>query len=552
MIPVADNFTEEEKRILSPYFTNLDKPVYAFTGRVPEEVVAVLFSKYSRSKHSLRRNFLKLVQDPDSGFASILESLGGGDDAGFAAALVKARDFFQRILVGYGDDSVGELGIAHVACEDVSNIATKRLEDARLTSPLEKSTRYVVYDPSMYYREPRIMASEFKDEYVALNELLLKTYGEQVEPMKDYVRRQWPIEEFDLFGKKIGEISDEKELKRAKTAYEAAVRAKALDVLRYYLPASTLTNVGITANGRGFEYLISKLMSDELEEIRIIGQQMYEELSKVIPSLVKRAKPSSYVMQTRKAMNNVAKSVLTNELPEASDSVTLIDYDAEGETKIVSAALYSFTHLSMRQVKSRVQSMTEKERFDVLEAYIGLRSNRREKPMRAAEAAYYTFDVLSDYGAYRDLQRHRMLTQITQSLTVNLGYDTPPELKDLGFEDRFHECMKAASGLYEKLHAVYPPEAQYVVPFAFKIRYLFIFNLREAFHLIELRSMPQGHPSYRRIVQEMYRQIKKVHPVFASYMRYVHLDDRDALGRLKGELRAQEKLAKLDGREIKA
>ena len=549
MIQLADNFTEEEKRILSPYFTNLDRPVYAFTGRVPEEVVAVLFSKYSRSKLSLRRNFLKLVQDPDSGFASILDAMGSGDDSGFAAALVKARDFFQRILVGYGDDSVGELGVAHVACEDVSNIATKRLEDARLTSPLEKSTRYVVYDKTMFYREPGLMASEFKDEYVALNEMLLKTYAEQVEPMKDHVRQQWPIGEFDMFGKKVDEISDERELKRAKIAYEAAVRAKALDVLRYYLPASTLTNVGITANGRGFEYLISKLMSDELEEVRTIGRQMHEELSKVIPSLVKRAKPSNYAIDTRKAMARLGRSAFGNEKPESSGSVTLIDYDAEAEEKIVSAALYGFTDLSMEQVRSRVNSMTEKERLEVLEAYIGLRTNRREKPMRAAEAAYYTFDVLSDYGAYRDLQRHRMLTQIAQPLTIALGYDVPPELKDVGFQDRFLECMEAASGLYKKLHAAYPNEAQYVVPFAFKIRYLFILNLREAFHLIELRSMPQGHPSYRRVVQEMYRQIKKVHPVFASYMRYAYLDDRDALGRLKGELRTQEKLAKLDGRE---
>jgi len=145
-------FTEDEKKILAPYFTNIDKPVYAFTGRVPEEVVAVLFSKYSRSKSSLRKNFLRLVKDPDSGFQVILDTVGSGDDRGFTRALAKARDFFHRILVGYGDDSVGELGIAHVAVEDCSNIATKRLEDARLTSPLEKSTRYVIYEKKLYYR----------------------------------------------------------------------------------------------------------------------------------------------------------------------------------------------------------------------------------------------------------------------------------------------------------------------------------------------------------------------------------------------------------------
>jgi len=543
---MPSEFNEEEQKILSPYFTNLNKPVYAFTGRVPEEVVAVLFSKYSRSKDNLRENFLKLVKDPASGFSEILNTVGSGDEAGFGVALEKARDFFQRILVGYGDDSVGELGIAHVAVENVSNIATKRLEDARLTSPLEKSTRYVVYDKTMFLREPKIMASEFADEYVKVNELLLGTYSEQIEPMKDHVRSLWPIEDFDLFGKKISEITDERELKRARIAYEAAVRAKALDVLRYYMPASTLTNVGITANGRGFEYLISKLMSDELEEVRIIGQQMHEELSKVIPSIVKRAKPSEYYIKTREGMRNLASLTFADTELKKAKTVTLIDYDKEAEEKIVSAALYAFTERSMEQIKEKVKLMSSEEKLDVVKEYMDKRTNRREKPMRAAEVAFYTFDILSDYGAYRDLQRHRMLTQISQPLTVAHGYDVPPELKEVGFEEKFHECMKAAAELYEKLHIKYPHEAQYIVPFAYKIRYLFVFNLREAFHLIELRSMPQGHPSYRHIAQEMYRQIKEIHPVFAQYMRYVYLDERDSLGRLSGELKTQEKLAKLE------
>lgn len=548
MVTVADEFTEEEKRILEPYFTNLDKPVFAFTSRVPEEVVAVLFSKYSRSTQSVRRNFLALVKDQESGFREILDSVGSGGEKGFTAALNKARDFFQRILVGYGDDSIGELGMAHVACEDVSNIATKRLENARLTSPLEKSTRYVIYDRTKFLKEPRIMASEFAEEYVKVNELLLGTYAEQIEPMTDFVRKQWPIEEFELFeGKKYSELSDEAERERSRKAYDAAVKAKALDVLRYYMPASTLTNVGITANGRGFEYLISKLMSDELEEVRTIGRMMHEELSKVIPSLVKRAKPSDYYSSTRKGMFELANSFLAGAKAKKAGTITLIDYDKKAEEKVVAAALYGFSSLPMSQIRKKARKMTAEERLKVVEEYMGKRTNRREKPMRAAEAAYYTFDILSDYGAYRDLQRHRMLTQIVQSLTIANGYDVPPEIEEAGFAGKFNECMKKAASLYRKIYPKFPHEAQYIVPFAYKIRYLFILNLREAFHLIELRSVPQGHASYRRVAQEMFRQIKKVHPTFAEYMRYVNLEERDSLGRLKSELRTQEKLAKLEG-----
>ncbi len=543
---MPDEFTEEEKRILEPYFTNIDKPIFAFTSRGPEEVVAVLFSKYSRSTQSVRRNFLALVNDPESGFEEILDAIGIGGEKGFAAALNKARDFFQRILVGYGDDSVGELGMAHVACEDVSNIATKRLESARLTSPLEKSTRYVFYDKTKFLREPRIMASEFAEEYVEVNELLLGTYAEQIEPMTDFVRKQWPIDESELFGgKKYSELSDEAERERARRAYEASVKAKALDVLRYYMPASTLTNVGITANGRAFECLISKLLSDELEEVRNIGKMMQEELSKVIPSLVKRAKPSDYYASTRKGMFAVADSTFSSSAAEKVNTVTLIGYDKDAEEKVVAASIYGFCNLPMRQIREIVSRMSSEERLKVIDEYMGKRTNRREKPMRAAEATYYTFDILSDYGAYRDLQRHRMLTQLAQPLTIENGYDVPPEIEEAGFAEQFRKCMKSAEDFYKKIYQKFPHEAQYVVPFAYKIRYLFVMNLREAFHITELRSVPQGHASYRRVAQEMFRQIKKVHPVFADYMRYVNLEERDSLGRLKSELRKEEKLAAL-------
>ncbi len=550
MFAIADEFNPEEKRILEPYFTNLDKPIFAFTSRVPEEVVAVLFSKYSRSTQSVRRNFLALVKDHESGFKEILDAVGSGGEHGFTAALNKARDFFQRILVGYGDDSIGELGMAHVACEDVSNIATKRLENARLASPLEKSTRYVVYDKTKFLREPRIMASGFAEEYVKVNELLLGTYAEQIEPMTDFIRNQWPIGDFELFeGKKYAELSDEAEKERASKAYEASVKAKALDVLRYYMPASTLTNVGITANGRAFECLISKLMSDELEEVRSIGKMMQEELSKVIPSLVKRAKPSDYYASTRKGMFAAADSTFAAAASDKMNAVTLIDYDKDAEEKVIAAALYGFCNLPMSQIKEKVKKMPAAERLNLMEEYFGRRTNRREKPMRAAEAVYYTFDLLTDYGAYRDLQRHRMLTQIAQPLTVANGYDVPPEIEEAGLAVKFRECMETAAGFYKKIYPKFPQEAQYAVPFAYKIRYLFVLNLREAFHLIELRSVPQGHASYRRVAQEMFRQIKKVHPIFAEYMRYVNLEERDSLGRLKSELRTQEKLAALSKKE---
>ena len=547
---MADTFNEEEKRILEPYFTNLDKPVFAFTSRVPEEVVAVLFSKYSRSVHSIRKNFLDLVKDTESGFRNILDAVGGtGSNDTFAAALVKARDFFRRILVEYGDDSVGELGIAHVACEDVSQIAAKRIEDARLTSPLEKSTRYVVFDKGKYHKPAAIMSSKFAGEYAAVCDELFETYSSEIEPTKAFVREKWPIAEFDFNGKKISEMADEAGIKRAKTAYESSVRARALDILRYYLPAATVTNIGITANGRAFEYLMSKLMSDELEEARQIGQMMHEELSKVIPSLVKRAAPSNYLIETKKGMHSFAAKKLSGIKVKKMPTVTLVKYNKDAEIDVVAAALYQFSHHPLSQLWKMAKKMTTEERMKAIDEYMGRRSNRRERPLRAAETAYYQFDVLSDYGAYRDLQRHRIMTQIPQLLTVEHGYDVPPEMVEAGFGNEFNSCMKKAAALYKKIAAEMPNEAQYVVPLAYRIRYIMQFNLREAYHLIELRSTPQGHPSYRHVVQEMFRQIKAVHPTLVHYMKFVNMDELDALGRLKSELRKEEKLAAIDGKK---
>ena len=543
---MTDLFTEEEKRILEPYFTNLEKPVFAFTSKVPEEVVAVLFSKYSRSAHSIRKNFLDLVKDPESGFKGILDTAGsGGGNEAFTAALVKARDFFRRILVEYGDDSVGELGIAHVACEEVSQIAAKKLEDARLTSPLEKSTRYVIFDKGKYYKPAAIMNSKFANDYVAMCDELLDSYSSQIDPIKQFVRERWPIEQFDFNGKKPSAMTDELEIKRAKSAYESSVKAKTLDILRYYLPAATHTNLGITANGRAFEYLISKMLSDELEEIREIGRMMHEELSKVIPSLVKRAAPSSYLAETRKGMRTFAAAKLTKVKIRKQPTVTLVCYDKYAEINVVAAALYQFSSHPLSQLRKMVKKMPAEERMKAVDEFMQRRTNRRERPLRAAEAAYYQFDVLSDYGAYRDLQRHRIMTQIPQLLTVENGYDTPPEITEAGFEGQFNKLMKKAAALHRKIAAEMPFEAQYAVPLAYRIRYMMQFNLREAYHLIELRSVPQGHPSYRHVVQEMYRQIKAVHPALVKWMKYANMDELDALGRLKSELRTQEKLAAL-------
>ena len=511
---MTPEFTADEQRALAPFFTNLDRSVFGL--KLPQEVAGALFSRYSRSTKNLRRTFLdEFLGDPELGLKDLLGSQTAADDD--SAALQKARAFYERVLVGYGDDSVAQLGGAHIACENISNVAAKLLEDARIgIAPLEKSTRYVRFDQKdaagnyLFYREPRIMASRHRDRYVEVMNLLFETYSKQMEPTIEHVGKSLPIEQLEVrdptSGKSLSynEAAKDERLRRwAETAYRATVRAHACDVLRGYLPAATLTNVGIFGAGQAFEYLLSKLYSHELSEAKELASAMHGELNQLIPSFVKRAQRNDYLIGTAAAAKALARDALGITAADSNEPVALIDYERNAEEKVIAAILYPHAPDSLQQLRQIAARMSAAARRKILEEYFTKRRHRRDKPGRAFENVYYTFDIVGNLGLYRDLHRHRILTQERQEFTTVHGYDTPPELEEAGFKLAFEECMARAAELYEAIHRELPCEAQYVVPFAYKIRWYMKMNLREAVHLCELRTMPQGHPDYRFIAQEM-------------------------------------------------
>src|SRR6516164_940702 len=310
-------FTVKEQARLAPFFTNLDRSVFGL--KLPQEVGGALFSRYSRSTKSLRRTFFdEFLGDPELGLKDLLGAQTSASDD--SAALKKARAFYERVLVGYGDDSVAQLGGAHIACENISNVAAKILEDARIgIAPLEKSTRYVRFDQKdaggnyLFYREPKIMASRHRDNYLTTMNLLFETYSKQMEPMLEHVAKSLPIEQLEVRdpvsgkGLSYGEAARDERLKRwAETAYRATVGAQACDILRSYLPAATLTNVGMFSVGQAFEYLISKFYSHELSEAKELGSAMHAELNQLIPSFVKRARLNEYLVGTTTAARALA------------------------------------------------------------------------------------------------------------------------------------------------------------------------------------------------------------------------------------------------------
>ncbi|HKC20767.1 MAG TPA: FAD-dependent thymidylate synthase [Candidatus Dormibacteraeota bacterium] len=521
-------FNAVESSLLERYFTNLDRPVFALRN-LPEVVKGALFSRYSRTEKSLRRVLLdEFINEPDSGFDRIAGAAPGDDDM---VAVRRAEEFYERVLVGYGDDSVAELAGAHVAVEQTSTLAAKALEDSRIgISPLEKSTRYVRFDRPgldgryLYHRGPELS----HPDYETAADALFQTYSSLVETVTQAIRDRFPQEE--------GETD---------RAWKTATRAKALDLLRGLLPAGTLTNLGLFGNGRAFEYLITKMAAHELPECRRLATDLHRELSLVIPSFVRRALDERYggpaaerIARVRQKLDDLSPS---GHSAAVAPSVRLIDHDRDAERKVVAAALYPYSDGPLDDVSGDAPM--------VVEAMLGDRANRRQRVPRALEHAEYTFEIVANFAAYRDLHRHRMLTQDRQRLGTALGYDLAPGLVELGLGDRFQSAVEAAAASHRRLeHELGASLAQYVVPLAFHVRWYFRVNLREIFHLCELRTTPQGHPDYRWVAQQMFLRVREVHPRLADYARFVDLGPGDELERRRSEQRIDAKLDELNRR----
>lgn len=537
---MENEFTSEERKILEPYFTNLDSPIFALRN-MPEVVMGALFSRYSRTTKSLRRVLLdEFILNKEMGFSEIAGNVEVGSAEKQIIATQKAEEFYDRVLVGYGDDSVAELGGGHIACEQVSMIASKVLEDARIgISPLEKSTRYVYFNQKNsegnynYYRGKELVDCDFGEQYVQTCDMLFDTYSDLLERMQKFVMTRHPKE---------ADVTDR--------AYQATIRAKAFDIVRGILPASALTNLGLFGNGRAFEYLLLKMYASDLPEINGIANGMQNELNKIIPSFVKRANDQygkgtqQYLKDTRIAVEKIAGELPREKGKDASE-VELIDFDSDAQEKVVAAILYQNTNMPLKQLLEIVRGMGVEKQIAIFNEYVSGRKNRRHKTGRALENTYYTFDILGNFGQFRDLHRHRMLSQERQLLGCSNGYDIPREIIEAGFETQYRKVMDEAFKTWELIGKSSPKLAQYAVPLAYKLRWYFKMNLREAFHMAELRSMQQGHPDYRRVAQKIHAEIAKVHPVFAAQMKFVDMKEY-ALERLDAEKRIDKKLEEMN------
>jgi len=556
----AEKFTKEEAYFIEPFFTNLDKNVFA-AKYLPSEVLGALASRYSRSTKGVRRLFydeyIKPILEPDLAgvgigeareaeamrkelisFVDYLHTHGGWE---VVVNSKRARDFFKKWLAAYGDDSIAQMAGAHIFFENVSNVATKVLEDFRIGfAPLEKSTRYVLFDQKvggrwLYFLEPDLIRSKYGQEYVRLMNLLFRRYTDSIEPLSKYLRKLF-FQEKD----------------QTDRAYRETIKAKTCDVLRVYLPAATLTNVGFFGVGQSLEYLLTKCFAHPLAEIRGLAKAAQIELNKVIPSLVDRASSprgkiyQRYVAATEKTLEKIANRVVVSDrrLRITGPSAELVEYDEDAEDRIISSLVYKYANLSYSQIKQKVKSLSDREKASIIKSVIARRKVRQHRLIRAFENTYYKFDIVANLGIYRDLHRHRMLTQERQRFTTELGFDVPKDLVKARLVKSYQDAAEKVDKLYKKIKKRYPDAAQYVVILGNRIRWYQWENLRELGWEAELRTSPQGHPDYRKIEHLKVEAVKAVHPALAAALKFVDWKDYD-LARRESEKRIDRKLAEV-------
>lgn len=514
-----EEFTEAEQAVLLRFVTNVDARVFALRN-VPEEVAAALFARYSRTAKSLRRVLLEEFAPELAQGAAVSE----GSE--------RARRLMERVVGEYGDDSVAQLGIAHIAIEQVSTVLTRSLERHRVMAFLEQSTRYVPLDeprPDGTYRAsiPEELSDPDRLRFERVLALLFGTYQRV----------------FQAVQARLVESTSPEDV-----ASMRAARAAALDVARGSLPLATLSNVGIVGSAQAFEAMVARLRAQDSQEGRAIAEQLAAEVEGILGSLVSRmnrpdrgGETVRYLESTQQGLAPhaaVARAGADALEPVQGPAVRLLDFSPADERDLIPWMLYEAGDVSHADLASRLATLDEASCDAIFAAYVGNRRNRRQRPSRAFEMARYTFEIEADWGAYRDLSRHRMLTLLEQRPAPGAGYDLDGEVVTLGLAGMVDAAYQEAFALYSDLATRYPPPvADAILPMATRVRFVLAVNARELMHIVELRSQPQGHPHYRQIAQAMHHAVRAVgHRRVAAAMCFV---DHTAplLGRLAQEKR---------------
>ena len=522
----ADELTKIEKEHLSPYISDVDADIFVI-GNLNPEVVGAALARYSRAPTGIKETIAREFLNPD----------GTPNE-------VKGTELIDRVVNKYGDESVAELAVAPLCIENVSNLMTKIIEDCRIGgSPIEESTRYVLYDVKhndqwRYVRPQSIMKSGLAEPYVKTMDFLFETYAGLVEPMQEFFRKKLPASTFKIEVEREGHVAmlgsdallNDNEKRAHRLAYGFTIRSAACDIIRCILPASTKANMGLVGNGRFYSGLISKLLSQDLDEGWLLAENVRKALGTQIPTFIRRAGKNEYLVENQKKIRELSVALFKDVPIEMVPEVVLIEDRVEDYTiNLLANIIFPYVQHSTMQIRNIVRALPEEEKNKILSTVLGERKSKRDRPPRAFEYGYpINFDVVTGFAEYRDLQRHRMLTQHRQDMNVSLGYSVPEEIEEMGKGEVVQECFERSESLHSDLiKAGLVREAQYAPLFNHFIRWNMGMNLREMGHLTELRSQKAGHPKYRRTVQVMAKLYVKRHPEMESVLKFVDYNDYD-------------------------
>ncbi|MDQ5970187.1 MAG: hypothetical protein QG593_704 [Patescibacteria group bacterium] len=514
------SITKAGKEYLNEAVTDTEGDVYMFTDKISNSIIAAAMARLSRRGDDMR--------------VTILDE--------FSELEGKDEDLLRRVITAYGDDSVQQLTGIHFVIEGASNLLTKKLEWGRLAAYLEQSTRYIFFDQKdesgrYKFYTPSTLNGETQKHYDTQMNKLFDLYSELVKKLTDHVRTNSTEPDSERDG-----------------AWKAATRAQACDAARVVLPVATKSTVGIFASGQALESLIMHLQSDELVEARETGEKLLIEGRKVVPTFLERAdKPDrggawvAYRANTKVYVGRIAKTAKLQPIKGSEEAVELTDFWPKNDFDILPHVFYEQSSMSLNELEAATSQLDYNQKLEALKTYIGERLNRRHKPGRAFEVIHYNFDLICDYGIFRDLQRHRMVDALEwQNLTPFYGYEVPKLVSDAGLEDIFESCFDLSAKLYNYLIANdLTNEAQYATLLGHKMRWKLMMNAREAYHFMELRTSPQGHPGYRKLAKQMYNKIADIHPIIAGGMIFVNKGEDPKLTRLASERATQFKLQQM-------
>ncbi len=538
------NWSERDRHFLEAFASNPDG-IVSVLRNLPPEITGALCSRASRAGGSLFEVLLKeyiypIVNGDDPKLAAELEdTVRFLKEHGFKHILnnQRAQAFYSKWLSQYGDDSIAQVTGTHVIVWGISQVAMKFIEDQRVgLEPIEKSTRYVNFGSKIggrylyYIPKPDLERRGLLAEYKAVMDRLFATYVALLPRLEDWLRKN--------FAEK-----------------DSILEKKAFDTLRGLLPMATLGQVAFRGNAQAFEYLINRTARHPLGELRWFAQEIKRELDKEIPSLLLRvAEEKSGDYQAYLNQRYGAVHDFLGELPlelSAKPEVRLVEYDVDSEVKILAGIIFQQAHGSWDQALAKARALDETEKRALFERYLLKRSARWQKVGRAFEDAYLRFEITMDIGSYRDLHRHRMMTQERQRFSTFHGYNVPAELEQARLAAPFEDALGKADHLFRKIERIDPDLAQYAVPLAYRMRFYQWQNFRQLFWETELRTISQGHPDYRFIEQEKYRLVNEKFPLIASFMLVDKNDYAIARRGTEEQIGAKEKrlLERLKGKE---